>query len=202
MMDTAPVTKRVSWDFGLNVATVGLLGALGIQSLVGTLYSWWAYRSVPGWEAVGYGRFEDVMNAIAAPMLVALVLAMGLCVPKRLFERRTLVLVSAAMLVAGLIAGVVTGSVATGLVFYLGVSALIQVAVVVSVATARLGGGWAKAGSGLLHLGFIVFTIVAVALQDSAAMLPVFWLSMVLIAGGSVLSFYARPQALIPESGE
>lgn len=200
-------TRHSSWDFGLIVATVGLLGALGVQSLVGTLYAWWAYRTVPGWETAGYQQFVEVMNAVAAPMVVALVLAMGLCVPKRLFERRTLAAVSAAMLVAGLAVGLATRSVATGLVVYLGVSALVQVAVVVLAVTARQGvrrasGGLAKTGSGLLHLGFIVFAIVIAGLQDSSAMLPIFWLAAALIVGGSALSFYARPRTFSSERGE
>ena len=41
------------------------------------------------------------MNEIAAPMIVALVVVMGLCVPKRLFSRRVLLWVSVAMVAAG-----------------------------------------------------------------------------------------------------
>jgi uncharacterized membrane protein len=49
-----------------------------------------------------------------------------------------------------------------------------------------------KTGSGLLHLGFIVFTIVVASLQSSPAMAPVFWLSAVLVTVGTVMSFYAN----------
>ena len=53
-------------------------------------------------------------------------------------------------------------------------------------------GRLAKAGSGLLHLGFIVFALVMVALQTSPLMMPAFMLSGVLLTGGSAMSFYAR----------
>lgn len=199
--------RRGSWDFGLILATVTLLAGLGVQSLAGTLYAWWAYRNVPGWEVTGHGAFVEVMNAIAAPMVAGLVLAMGLCVPKRLFERRALVVVCGVMLAAGAAVGVAASSVSAGLMTYLCVSALVQAAVVTRAVTGRLrgqvsGGGLGKAGSGLLHLGFIGFAIVVVGLQDSSGMLPAFWLATGLIVIGSALSFHARPQASASDPGE
>jgi hypothetical protein len=196
--------QRCSWDFALMIATVVLLGALGVQSLIGTLYAWWAYRTQPGWEAVGYPAFVTLMNAIAAPLAVALVVVMGLCVPKRLFTRRALVAVSLGGLGAGVAAWALTGSLGTGLGVYLGLAALLQVAVVV-LTVAGSGGlnyltesATAKAGSGLLHLGFIVFALAVAALQTSPLMLPAFFASAVLLTGGSALSFYARRTAVEP----
>lgn len=201
-----------NWDYGLMVATVVLLGGIGVQSFIGTLYVWWAQRSVAGWEqAGGYARFVEVMNAIAAPQIVLLVVAMGLCVPKRLFSRTALLAVSLLMLVAGLGAWAFTGSLATGLAVYLALAALIQVAVVtLTIAGVRAPsylteGRLTKTGSGLLHLGFILFALVVVALQQSTFMLPVFYTSAVLTGVGTALSFYAdklavrRVRAVAPE---
>lgn len=189
--------RQRTWDFGLTVATVVLLGSLGVQSFVGTIYVWWAQRAVPGWEQAGYAGYVDTMNAIAAPQLILLVVAMGLCVPKRLFSRRVLLAVSVAMLGTGVIAGVIAGSLATGVTVYLALAALIQVAVVAMTAAGVRGpsylteGRLTKLGSGLLHLGFIVFGIVIAALQRSPFMLPVFWTSTVFMVGGTAMSFYA-----------
>jgi FtsH-binding integral membrane protein len=186
------------WDFLLVAATVAILGALGAQSLLGTLYSWWAYRTQPQWEHTGYLEFTRVMNLIGGPLVVALVVVMGLCVPKRIFPRRSLVVVSMAMLIAGALSALLSGSPAVGLTVYLAAAALIQVAVVVLTLAGASGLGYlsegraAKAGSGLLHLGFIVFAIVVVALQDSPAMLPVFGVAAALLFGGSTMAFYAR----------
>ncbi|MDH4139247.1 MAG: hypothetical protein OEV43_01595 [Coriobacteriia bacterium] len=188
---------RRNWDFGLALATVILLGSLGIQSFLGALYVWWAQRSNPAWEQLGYSDFVSRMNAIAAPQIVLLVVVMGLCVPKRLFSRKVLVAVSGAMLAVGLAVWLATASLATGLTVYLALAGLIQVAVVaLTVAGTRAPsyiteGRLTKTGSGLLHLGFIVFGLVVVAMQDSAFMLPVFWTATVLMLGGTVLSFYA-----------
>ncbi|MDY0088126.1 MAG: hypothetical protein RBS78_06240, partial [Coriobacteriia bacterium] len=80
---------------------------------------------------------------------------------------------------------------------YLALAALIQVAVVaLTVAGARgpsylTEGRLVKTGSGLLHLGFIVFAFVVVALQRSTLMLPVFWTATALTLAGTVLAFYA-----------
>ncbi len=189
--------RQRTWDFGLTVATVVLLATLGVQSFIGTIYVWWAQSAVPGWEQVGYASFVRAMNALAAPQLIALVVVMGLCVPKRLFARSVLVWVSLAMVAVGLAAWGWTGSVARGVTAYLALAALIQVAVVVLTAAGVRGpsylteGRLTKLGSGLLHLGFIVFAIVVAALQRSTFMLPVFWVSTVLVVVGTAMSFYS-----------
>jgi len=162
--------RQRTWDFSLTVLTVLLLASLGIQSFIGTLYVWWAANAVPGWERVGYDAFVSVMNAIAAPQLVALVVVMGLCVPKRLFRRTPLIIVSGVMVAAGVITYAITGSLSSGLGIYLALAALIQVAVVVLTAAGARGpsylteGRLTKLGSGLLHLGFIAFGIVVASL--------------------------------------
>lgn len=194
--------RQRTWDFGLTVATVVLLSTLGIQSFIGTLYVWYAEKTIPAWEQTGYSLYVTVMNLIAAPQLVLLVVAMGLCVPKRLFARVPLLVVSALMVVAGLAGAAFTGSVAQGVTVYLVLAALIQIAVVILTALGAKGpsylteGRLTKLGSGLLHLGFIVLGIVVAALQDSVFMLPVFWTGTILMVGGTALSFWAGRLAI------
>jgi hypothetical protein len=200
--------RKRGWDFGLTVVTVAILGLLGVQSFVGTLYTWWAQRTIQGWEQTGYNDFVALMNQIAAPLVVALVVVMGLCVPKRLFERRALVLVSAGMVVAGVGIGAYSGSLQTGLGTYLALAALIQAAVVVLTIAGVRGpsylteGRLTKTGSGLLHLGFIGVAFVIVTLERSNLMLPVFAVSALCLAGGTALAFYADKLAwrrVVPE---
>ena len=50
-----------------------------------------------------------------------------------------------------------------------------------------------KLGSGLLHLGFIVFAIVVAALQGSTFMLSVFWVATALTIGGTAAELLRRP---------
>jgi hypothetical protein len=197
MVDIEHIRQR-SWDFALTILTVVLLASLGIQSFVGTIWVWVAEKTVAGWEtSAAYSSYVTVMNTIAAPQIVALVIVMGLCVPKRLFSRRWLLGVSLAMVAVGVGVWLSTGRMATGLAAYLALAALIQVAVVVLTVAGVRGpsyltqGRLTKTGSGLLHLGFIVFGIVVVALQHSEWMLPTFTVSAVLVTLGTAMAFYA-----------
>lgn len=194
--------RQRTWDFALTVVTVLLLAVLGVQSFVGAIVVWWAIRSMPNWQqGPGYTSYVNMMNALAAPLIVALVIVMGLCVPKRLFARRVLLWVSLAMVTVGAVAGLVLRDLGNGLAIYLLLSAAIQLAVVVMTVAGVRGptylteGRLTKVGSGLLHLGFIVFAVVVVALQKSPMMLPVFSVSAVLVTGGTLLSFYANSMA-------
>jgi hypothetical protein len=197
MVDIEHIRQR-SWDFALTVITVVILASLGVQSFVGTIWVLFAEKTIAGWEqAAGYTSYVSTMNAIAAPQILALVVVMGLCVPKRLFSRRLLIWVSLAMVAVGVAAGLATKSLGRGLAVYLGLAAVIQVAVVVMTVAGVRGpsylteGRLTKTGSGLLHLGFIVFGIVIVALQNSSLMLPVFSASAVLVTVGTAMAFYA-----------
>lgn len=189
--------RQRAWDYGLTVITVLMLAGMGLQSFLGTIYVWWAQRQNPLWEQTSSAAYIEAMNMIAAPQLIALIVLMGLCVPKRLFSRRLLIVVSAGMVVVGMVSGFVTGSLATGVAVYLSLAALIQVAVVAMTAAGSRGpsylteGRLTKLGSGLLHLGFIVFAIVVAVMQRSPFMAPVFWASTVLMVGGTAMSFYA-----------
>lgn len=200
-MNVEDIRQR-AWDYALTVATVVLLGLLGLQSFVGTIWVWWAQARNPLWEQTEYVSFVQVMNAIAAPQVVLLVVVMGLCVPKRLFSRTALLGVSAGMVAVGIAAWGYTGSITQGLSLYLALSALIQVAVVVMTAAGAKGpsylteGRLTKLGSGLLHLGFIIFAFVVTALQSSVFMEPVFWVSAVLTTVGTAMSFWARKIAV------
>lgn len=198
----ASVLTRGGWDFALMVATVALLGALGAQSLAGTAYAWWAQRVTEGWtESAAYASYIGTMNAIAAPLVVALVVVLGLCVPKRLLTRRALLGVSVGLVAAGLVTWALTGNLVSGLAAYLTLACVLQAAVVVMTLRGAPSlrylseGRVTKIGSGLLHLGFLLFALVVVALQESPEMLRVFWASALFITGGTVLSFYARPIA-------
>jgi hypothetical protein len=108
-----------------------------------------------------------------------------------------LLAVSAGLVLAGIVGWVATGSIETGLGVYLVLASLLQAAVVVMtfLGTGSLKymaeGRIVKTGSGLLHMGFLVFALVVVSLQQSPLMLPVFALSALLVTGGTVLSFYA-----------
>ncbi|MGC4122659.1 MAG: hypothetical protein QM765_50430 [Myxococcales bacterium] len=194
----AGLETRSRWDFALMVATLVLLGGLGLQSLVGTLYVWWAQRAQPGFMQSGFDAYADTMNAIALPQLVGLVAVMGLCVPKRLFERKWLVAVSAVMVLAGVGVGLARGDAQEGLAAYLALASLIQAAVVVLTLAGSPSlrvlheGRVAKTGSGLLHMGLLLFGLVVLALRGSSWLMPVFGVSTLCIVAGCAMAFWPR----------
>ncbi len=81
---------------------------------------------------------------------------------------------------------------------YLSLAAIIQVAVVALTVAGVRGpsylteGRLTKTGSGLLHLGFILFGIVVVALQKSTWMMPVFSAATLFSIVGTAMAFYAN----------
>jgi hypothetical protein len=190
--------QRRNWDFILMMVTVGLLAALGIQSFVGTAYAWWAYRANPAWEVTGYADFVTTMNAVAAPLVIALVVVLGLCVPKRVLTATALAAVSVGMVAVGGVVWALTSDPALGLGAYLVVASVLQLVVVFMTAAGSPSlvylteGRLTRIGSGFLHLGFLLFALVVVVLQDSEWMLPVFFLSAVLTVVGTTMSFYSR----------
>jgi hypothetical protein len=61
----APSRVRAGWDFTLMLLTVVLLAGLGAQSLVGTMYVWWAQRATPGWlEGAGFAALKKAVSSL------------------------------------------------------------------------------------------------------------------------------------------
>ena len=142
--------------------------------------------------------FKEMMNRLATPFVVLLIVWLVLCIPKRLLSRRALLGYSAAIIAAG-VAALPYGGVRFALGLVLGLSDLLQALIFALVlAGARLrftGSGVAlRAGSSLLHLGIVFFTFDLVALQGSPWHIPLFWVATGLLTAGCVLTFYVAKQ--------
>jgi len=186
--------RAIGWDLALVLLTAATLAAFGALALWGMFY-YKSHAVRPDWSVP---VFQEMMNRLATPLVVLLILWLVLCIPKRLFSRRVLLGYSAGMLVLGLAALPYDGArFALGLV--LGLSSLLQTAILVLVlAGARLrfsGRGLAlRAGSSLLHLGTVLFTFDLVALQGSPWHIPLFWVATGLLTAGCILTFYVAKQ--------
>jgi len=186
------------YDFWLVMITIALLAGLGLLAFGGTLYTWRAEVTLPGWSSgAGYRAYTEIMNGLAAPLVASLVVVLGLCIPRRLFERQALWAASAAMVGASVVVSVV-GGLMTGVTLFLIVAAVLQVVAVV-LTGARLGrvsylgeGIVYQTGSAVLHLGFIVLVLDWVSLPDSSWHLPIFWVGTALLVAGSAMCFYRR----------
>ena len=190
----ARTRRAVGWDLALVLLTAVTLAGFGALALWGMFY-YKSHAVQPGWSVPA---FQEMMNRLATPLVVLLIVWLVLCIPKRLFSKRILLGYSAGMLALGL-AALPYGGVRFALGLVLGLSALLQAAILALVlAGARLrfaGRGFAlRAGSSLLHLGIVLFTLDLVALQGSPWHIPLFWVATGLLTAGCVLTFYLAQQ--------
>ncbi len=186
------------YDFALTVATVALVVVIGAVFVAGTVYTFFAARANPAWtQSAAYGSYIDSMNAYLFPLLVALVLALGLCIPRRILTRRTLVAASLAMLAVTLVLVPIAG-LRIAWIFLLGAAALVQLVVIVLTAARSprvrylQEGFLIRMGSAVLHLGFIALVAAFVMPVGTALQLDVFWVATALVMVGMGMSFYSR----------
>ncbi|MDI6817141.1 MAG: hypothetical protein QME41_08135 [Actinomycetota bacterium] len=197
------VTKPGTYDYVLALATIVILVALSTVFIYGTLASWSNSIRNPDWTRSWlYADYLNRMNAYAYPFVVALVLALCLCIPKRFIPRTYLLQASFVILALSAMVGIFWGF-AFGLGFLLLVSAVMQLVVVV-LTGARTGtlvfereGALVQLGSALLHLGFVVFVLDLVLVTDIQRHLVIFWFATALITVGTLMSFYPREIAAL-----
>ena len=188
------VRRGVGWDLALVLLTAATLAAFGLLALW-SMFHYKSHALRPDWSVPA---FQEMMNRLAAPLVVLLIVWLVLCIPKRLLSRRALLGYSAGMLALG-VAALPLGGVRFALGLVLGLSALLQTAILgLVLGGARLrfaGRGIAlRSGSSLLHLGIVLFTLDLVALQGSRWHIPLFWVATALLTAGCVLTFYVARQ--------
>ncbi len=188
-------------NYILIVATIVILAAVGIAFIFGTTFSWVMSETDTIWRQTAlYQDYVNIMNLAVGPMVIALVVVLGLCIPKRLFTGIRLL-----QLMGGLLALTLVISVALGV--RLGISALLTVAMLMQVAVISLTlfgskrliyevtGFYIQIGSALLHMGLILFLFDLILIGDSLAQrtlhLNIFWVATVFIGLGMILVFYS-----------
>ncbi|MCZ7393101.1 MAG: hypothetical protein ABOK23_04760 [Candidatus Methanoperedens sp.] len=186
---------RQRYDYYLIIVTVLILFAIGIVCVYGISY--YNYLAVsPEWTGtIQYTKYIGDMNSYLYPLLVLLLISLGLCIPKRLFEQDILIKFSALALAATLILTALYG-IETGLGFILavmtGVQGLVFIMTFKKSKTIRyekesyIG----RLGSSLLHLGVVLLIFNFVSLRESPFHLSIFWSGMILITAGNIFSFY------------
>ncbi|CAG0980014.1 hypothetical protein METP3_02025 [Methanosarcinales archaeon] len=194
--------KLRNYDFYLIILTTLILFAIGAVSLYGITY--YNYLAVDSrWTMTAqYSQYIDEMNSYLYPFLILLLISLGLCIPKRLFEQDILIKFSAAILGITVIITVFSG-LEKGLGFILAVMTVVQA--IVLIMTIRKSksirfekeGYIVRMGSSLLHLGFVIIILNFVSMRDSPSHLAIFWIGVVLITVGNVFSFYPEKMALL-----
>jgi len=184
-----------NYDYYLIVLTALILFAIGLICVYGITY--YNYLAVnPQWtRTIQYGNYIDDMNSYLYPFLVLLLISLGLCIPKRLFEQDVLIKFCAVVLAVTLILTFLYG-IEAGLGFILSVMTGVQTLVLIltikkSKAIRYEKEGYiARLGSSLLHLGVLVVIFNFVALRDSLLHISIFWTGTLLITAGNIFSFY------------
>lgn len=192
----AAFTAR-EYDFLLTVLTIALVALIGLLFVGGTVYSYFAARSDPAWtQTPMYDAYVESMNSCLFPLLVTLLVTLSLCIPRRLFTRRMLLVVSIGML-ATMILIFALVDLRTAWLFLLAAAGLIQAVVVVLTAARSRQvhylqeGFLIRMGSAILHLGFIVLIATFVANLDLSGQLKLFWTATALVMAGSAMSLYS-----------
>lgn len=194
--------KPKNYDFYLIILTIIILSLIGVLSLYGISY--YNYLAVdPMWtKTVQYDQYINEMNSYLYPLLVLLLISIGLCIPKRLFEQDILIKFSALVLGITIILTIFL-DLEKGLGFILSVMTAVQaIVLVLTIKKSRVirfekEGHITRIGSSLLHLGLVIIILNFVSLRDSPFHLAIFWFGVVLMTLGNVFSFYPERVAQI-----
>ncbi len=188
--------KPKTYDFYLMLLTSAVLAAIGLVCLYGIGYYTYTNETAPQWtQTQMYGDYIDSMNQLIYPFVVLLLVALGLCIPKRIVPRQSLLTAGTSMLAATFLIALIT-NIGTSLAFLLAVSIVVQAAVMVLTMLGRAGltyereGYFVQTGSSMLHLGTVIFVFDFVSMRSSELHIPVFWVATILITVGTMLSFY------------
>ncbi len=184
-----------NYDYYLIILTTLILFAIGLVSVYGITY--YNYLSVdPQWtQTARYGKYIDEMNSYIYPFLLLLLISLGMCIPKRLFEQDILVKFGAAVMGVTVVLMFLRG-IETGLGFILAVMIAVQAVILIltfkkSQAIRFEKEGYViRLGSSLLHLGVVILVFNFVSLRDNPFHILIFWIGTLLVVAGNIFSFY------------
>jgi hypothetical protein len=187
--------KSKSYDYYLIVLTMVILFAIGLVCFYGiSYYNYLA--TTPGWTGTtGYLQFIDDMNSYLYPFLVLLLISLGLCIPKRLFEQDKLVKMSVLALgvtviltffwgienALGFILAVITGIQGVVLIYTFNKSKAIRF---------EKEGYLVRMGSSMLHMGIVILMFNFVTLRENQFHILIFWVATLFFTAGNLFSFY------------
>ena len=186
---------KSNYDFYLILATTVVLFIISVICIYGMFY--FKLAQVNQLTAVAKVNYMNTMNRVLVPFLIALIVLLGICVPKRLLPTVWLNRFSVMLVVFAIVAGLI-GDVRLSLVLVLAVSLVLQVVVLIMACAGSTElnfekkGYWVRVGSSLLHLGLIVFVLDFFFYRSLTLHLVLFWITTVSLLLGMVFCFYAE----------
>lgn len=189
------MSKKGSYDFYLILATSVVLAAISAICIWAMFYFKLAQiqEMVPPLKIAWQNR----MNTIVAPFIIALIVLLGICIPKRLLptswlNRFAVLLVTVAMVTSWLV------GVKSGLLVILCAALFLQ-AGILGMALCGSGqlnfekkGYWARVGSSLVHLGLVLFILDLFLYRHQTLHLLLFWVTTGATVLGMTCCFYAE----------
>lgn len=190
--------RKTSYDYYLILATAAVLFIISSLCIYGMFY--FKVNHLQELEAAVKLQYLEHMNQMMVPFVIALILLLGVCVPKRLLSTAWLNRFTAALAAAAVALGIARG-IEAALLLVLVVSLALQL-VVLCMAVAgstRLNfekkGYLVRVGSSLLHLGLILFILDIFLYRMQALHLVLFWVTTGATVAGMIFCFYAEPLA-------
>lgn len=187
--------RRASYDYSLILATVAVLFAISAICIWAMFYFKWA--EVQQMTPALKGQYMAAMNRVMAPFAVALIVLLGICVPKRLLPVRLLNWVGGGLLLVFAAVAAFRGIV-DGLLVVLVASLTLQLVVLVLAAAGSgwlhftRSGYWLRLGSSLIHLGIVLFLLDLFFFRHQLLHLLLFWVTTIATVAGMLFSFYAE----------
>jgi xanthosine utilization system XapX-like protein len=195
MRKESAIRPRLSYDYYLVVATAAVLAAISVICVYGMFY--FKFAELQHMPAAAKNLYMNRMNQAVSPFIIALIMLLGICVPKRLLPVKWLNRFALALLV-------VIGAVA----FSFGVITALQVNLVITLALqcivlgmALVGneqlhfekkGYWVRVGSSCMHLGLILFILDLFFYRHHNLHIVLFWVTTVACVVGMLGCFYSE----------
>ncbi len=181
-----------NYDFWLTIASVIVLFLIAILCTASMFYFKWAQvQNLPESLKVQY---EYHMNELASPLLIALLVLLGLCIPKRILSLKPLIGFSVAVILGTIIVWIIYNWRAALLVV---ISSAIMIQTIVFWLTLigkRLNfkheGYLKRLGSCFIHLGLLLICLDILLLSPLGFLKILFWTSSFMVIIGLILCFY------------
>lgn len=186
--------KKSSYDFYLILATATVLAIISAICVYGMFY--FKFAQLQQMAAPVKAAYMERMNQVVSPFIIALIVLLAVCVPKRLLPTAWLNRFALALLV---VVGVVTWrwGVVVALQVSLCLTLILQLVVLVMALAGnqRLNfekkGYWLRVGSSSLHLGLVLFILDLFFYDRQALHLALFWVTTVATVLGMLGCFYS-----------
>ncbi|MFQ6050256.1 MAG: hypothetical protein ACE5K4_01040 [Candidatus Hydrothermarchaeota archaeon] len=176
----------------LEEITFCVLFLLGIVFFYGVILGHTYSLRFVNWEQTPlYDNYVQHLTKLSLPFILVIVILLGICIPKRIFYEKIIRIISL-ILVSTLFISIYDLKFALAFLFI--VLLTIQLYLIIALIQRKKLffkkiGFTLQLGSGLLHLGIILFIFDFIILS-SRIHLKLFWISLILISLGMIFLFY------------